>query len=135
MRRLLRPGGLAYHVYNPFLSVSGGHSLCTLDFPWGHGRLDRADFERYLVERRPDDADQALRFYLENLNRMTMADLRSGIESAGLDLVALLPWLDRSLLASFEPDYLQQVQRAYPSAVLSDLLATFVTVVARRPAG
>jgi SAM-dependent methyltransferase len=64
MARLLAPGGVAYHDYNPFFSVIGGHSLCTLDMAWGHARLERVDFERYLVEVRPAEADQALRFYL-----------------------------------------------------------------------
>ena len=53
MTRLLRPGGVAYHDYNPFFSMIGGHSLATLDFPWGHARLDADDVERYLREIRP----------------------------------------------------------------------------------
>ena len=98
MRDLLRPGGIGYHVYNPFFSANGGHSLCTLDFPWGHVRLDALDFERYLEEIRPADAAQTLRFYRESLNRMTFVDLRATVAAAGLDLVALLPWLDRGLV-------------------------------------
>jgi SAM-dependent methyltransferase len=39
MSRILKPGGFAFHQYNPFFSVDGGHSLCTLDFSWGHARL------------------------------------------------------------------------------------------------
>lgn len=31
MFRLLKPGGIAFHEYNPFFSQDGGHSLCTLD--------------------------------------------------------------------------------------------------------
>lgn len=50
--RVLRTGGFAFHEYNPFFALNGGHSLCTLDFPWGHCRLDGADFERYLEENR-----------------------------------------------------------------------------------
>ena len=41
MRELLKPGGVGYHDYNPFFSRIGGHSLCTLDFPWGHARIRR----------------------------------------------------------------------------------------------
>src|SRR5436190_10566445 len=40
MASLLRPGGIGYHDYNPFFALNGGHALCTLDFPWGHARLD-----------------------------------------------------------------------------------------------
>ena len=90
MARLVRPGGIVYHDYNPFFSSKGGHSLCTLAFPWGHARLDAADFERYLRELRPTEVDQALRFYRESLNRMTLADLRAAVAAAGLELLALI---------------------------------------------
>ena len=133
MARLVRPGGIVYHDYNPFFSSKGGHSLCTLAFPWGHARLDAADFERYLRELRPTEVDQALRFYRESLNRMTLADLRAAVAAAGLELLALVPWFERGLVASLDPSVLPDVQRLYPTAVVDDLLATFVAVVARRP--
>ena len=133
MARLLRPGGLLFHDYNPFFSANGGHSPCTLDFPWGHARLDPEDFERYVRELRPAEVDQALRFYRENLNRMTLADLRTAVSAAGLELVAVVPWADRALVLRLEPEALAEVQRIHPMASLDDLLSTFVAVVARRP--
>jgi hypothetical protein len=133
MARLLRPGGILYHDYNPFFSSIGGHSLCTLDFPWGHVRLDAGDFERYLREIRPTEVDQGLRFYTESLNRMTLAEMRAGIVSAGLELLAVVPWYERALVQGVTPDVLAEVQRTYPEATTEDLLATFVAVVARRP--
>ena len=135
MARLLRPGGVLYHDYNPFFSINGGHSPGTLDFPWGHARLDAEDFERYLRELRPSEIDQARRFYGENLNRMTLADLREAVSAAGLELVALVPWTDRALVPSLGPEVLAQVRRNYPTAAVEDLLATFVAVIARRPGG
>ena len=132
MARLLRPGGLMYHDYNPFFSSNGGHSLVTLDVPWGHARLGPPDVERYLREIRPAEAEQALRFYRESLNRMTLADLRAAVAGANLELLALVPWFDRSLLPGVPPDAVDEVRRNYPTATLDDLLATFVTVVARR---
>ena len=133
MARLLVPGGVAYHDYNPFFSNIGGHSLCTLDMPWGHARLESTDFERYLAEIRPSEADQALRFYQENLNRFSLADLRLAVSLAGLDLLALLPWVDRALLQDLTPQILSEAQRAYPAVTIEDLLATMVTVVVRKP--
>jgi SAM-dependent methyltransferase len=133
MHRLLKPGGIAYHDYNPFFSNIGGHSLGTLDFPWGHARLDRADFERYLRDLRPNEADQALRFYDESLNRMTLAGLQAAIEDAGLEAVAVLPWLDRGLGSELSAAALADVRRNYTSADATDLLGTFVSVVMRRP--
>jgi SAM-dependent methyltransferase len=134
MARLLRPGGVMYHDYNPFFSSIGGHSLATLDVPWGHARFDDADVERYLREFRPAEADQALRFYRDNLNRMTLADLRAAVSGAGLELLAVVPWNQRPLLTDASPEVLAEVRRSYPSATIDDLLATFVAVVARRPA-
>jgi SAM-dependent methyltransferase len=135
MAALLRPGGLIYHDYNPFLSANGGHSLVTLDFAWGHARLDDEDVERYLREIRPTETDQALRFYRESLNRMTLADLRTAVTAAGLELLALVPWYDRGLLPQASRQALDEVRRTYPTATQEDLLATFVAVVARRPGG
>ena len=132
--RLLKPGGIAYQDYNPFFSVNGGHSLCTLDLPWGHARLSPADFERYVREIRPTEAEQALRFYHQSLNRLTLAGLESAVASAGLELLTVIPWTDRTQVARIDPDVLAEVQAIYPSTTELDLLATFVTVVARRPA-
>jgi len=133
MARLLKPGGIGYHDYNPFFSLIGGHSLCTLDFPWGHARLDAGDVKRYLQEFRPDAMAQTLRFYTESLNRMTIADLRIAVGSAGLELLAVVPWSDRALIGQLTADVLAEVRRTYPTATAEDLLATFVTVVVRRP--
>lgn len=135
MARLLRPGGVMYHDYNPFFSAIGGHSLCTLDVPWGHARLGAEDVTRYLREIRPGEAEQALRFYREALNRMTLEDLRAAILAAGLEIVALIPWHDRGLVPRLDPAVLAEVRRHYPAATAADLLATFVAVVARRPGG
>jgi SAM-dependent methyltransferase len=131
--RLLKPGGIGYHDYNPFFSLIGGHSLCTLDFPWGHARLDREDVERYLREFRPDHVNQTLRFFDQSLNRMTLADLRSTVSDAGLELLAAIPWSERTLVARLTPEVLREVRRNYPSATVEDLLATFVAVVVQRP--
>jgi 2-polyprenyl-3-methyl-5-hydroxy-6-metoxy-1,4-benzoquinol methylase len=131
--RLLRPGGVTYHDYNPIFAMNGGHSLCTLDFPWGHVRLDAADFERYLREVRPTEVDQGLRFNREALNRLTLAGLRESIDAAGLELLALIPWVDRKLVADLTPEVLAEVRANHPTATANDLLATFVSVVARRP--
>lgn len=133
MARLLRPGGLMYHDYNPFFSANGGHSLATLDLPWGHVRLDDEDVERYFRELRPTEADQALRFYRDSLNRMTRADLRAAIEGAGLEFLAAIPWNQRALVPDATPQVLAEVRRTYPAATIEDLLGTFVAVVARRP--
>jgi SAM-dependent methyltransferase len=133
MARLLRPGGVMYHDYNPFFAANGGHSLVTLDIPWGHARFDETDVERYLREVRPSEATQALRFYRDSLNRMTQHDLRDALVAAGLEVLAVVPWTQRNLIERMTPDVLADVVRTYPTATAEDLLTTFASVVARRP--
>lgn len=130
---LLKPGGVTYHDYNPFFAMNGGHSLVTLDIPWGHARLDDTDVERYLREFRSTEADQALRFYHESLNRMTRADLIAALDAAGLETVALIPWTQRALVPQLNGEVVNDVQSIYPSVRPEELLQTFVGVVARKP--
>ena len=134
MAALLKPGGILYHDYNPFFAINGGHSLVTLDVPWGHARFADDDVERYLREIRPGEADTALRFYRESLNRMTRADLAAAIDGAGLQSVAIIPWTQRTLAAQLDPAIVSEVRRTYPGIRPEELVGTFVSVVARKPA-
>ena len=59
---------------------------------------------------------------------------RSVALPGSLEALAVVPWSDRSLVALLTPDVLPEVRRTYPSATVEDLLATFVSVVVRRPA-
>jgi len=65
---------------------------------------------------------------------MTLADLRAAVEASGLELVALVPWYQRALLTDIGPQFLGEVRLNYPTATIDDLFATFVALVARRPA-
>jgi len=130
--RILKPGGVAFHEYNPFFAINGGHSLCTLDFLWGHTRLHAADFERYLDEIRPKEKEVALSFYRNNLNRMTFSELEHQVEQAGLTLLSLLPWYSKNDLSLVTPHVLGQCKHVYPSAELADLIAPTVWVLLRR---
>lgn len=134
IHRLLRPGGVAYHEYNPFFSLNGGHSLCTLDFVWGHVRLTEADFTRYLAEFRPGERELALRFYRQNLNRMTLADLAAWGADARLETLALVPWPRRSHWQLLPGGCLQQARRNHAALSPLDLISPTVWVVHRRPA-
>jgi len=130
--RILRPGGFAFHEYNPYFALNGGHSLCTLDFPWGHARLDAADFERYLDERRPGEKSVALSFYRNNLNRMTLWQLRQYAQQSGMILLSLLPWSSERHLAILRSETLTQCSRVYPSAELIDLISPTVWVLLKK---
>ena len=134
LHRLLKPGGMSVHEYNPFFCMEGGHSLCTLDIPWGHARLDDADVQRYLKRFRPDEIDIATRFFRHNLNRMTFSDLNRYSLAAGLQVLAIIPMPQRHYLRSLTPEIISQARALYPTLTTNDLISPVVWVVLRRPA-
>lgn len=134
MARVLRPGGFTFHEYNPFFSLNGGHSLFTLDFPWGHARLDEADLERYLVERRPGEKQVAMSFFRNNLNRMTFEQLRQHVERSGLRLLGLLPWTSEQHLRRLPPPAFAQCSRLYPSVEVADFVSPTAWLLLRKEA-
>lgn len=134
MARLLRPGGFAFHEYASFASRSGGHALCTLDFPWGHVRLSDGDMERYLRTFRPVEYPHAIRFWRRYLNRLLLADLPDLAARAGLELVRVTPWLSRSQYEEeYRSDFLIQGRRWYPRMTMEDLLHDYIALVLRKP--
>lgn len=134
MYRILKPGGIAFHEYNPFFSLNGGHSLCTLDFLWGHARLNEVDFERYIAQIRPNERAIALSFYRNNLNRMTMSQLAKYLEQVDLAPISLLPWCSRDHFKIMTLDILRQCKHIYPTAHLNDLITPTVWVLSKKDA-
>jgi len=132
MFRALKSGGFCFHEYNPFFCYTGGHSLCTLDFLYGHCRLSATDFKRYIKQFRPEEEKIAMEFHEHSLNRMSLADLNSYLQLAGFKTVSILPWISRDGLKRFDGKVLRQVQANYPSVCDTDLLATSVWVLIRK---
>jgi SAM-dependent methyltransferase len=135
MFRALRPGGACFHEYNPFFAVDGGHSLCCLDFPFGHALISNEDFERYVRAFRPVEAEAATRFYRQSLNRMTLADLLRHVSTAGFEVVCLLPFTSGSDLEQVAPEIFTRCRALYPTVATTDLVSRVVWVVLRKPAG
>ena len=126
IHRILKTGGIAFHQYNPFFCLTGGHSLCSLDFHWGHIRLDTNDFMRYLAEIRPAEAGLAERFYRNNLNRMALFDLRRYGREAGFQTLALITWPNAGHLELVDEEILSQSVEVFPSLTLLDLITSNV---------
>jgi SAM-dependent methyltransferase len=129
----LRPGGFCFHEYNPFFCFNGGHTLCTLDFLYGHCRLGARDFKRYIKQFRSEEERIAIEFYEHNLNRMTLADLKEYVSSAGFATISIVPWMEMGDLEKFDGRVLNQVRAHYPSVTEKDLLAGYVWVLLRKP--
>ncbi len=133
MHRLLRPGGYAYHEYNPFFAIDGGHSLVTLDIPWGHVRFDRDDIAAYLKQFRPMEVNLALAYFDNSLNRMTIADLNAYATSAGFETLAIIPRTRTEDLIKIDAKLLAAAERNHPTITPNDLISRIVRIVLRRP--
>jgi len=119
---LLKPEGITYHVYHSFFCLTGGHGFCTLDFPWGHTRLNSEDFARYVKHWRPDEAELSLKYYNNSLNRLTIGDFESYCRSVGFQILALIPFWKPETLEMVEPKILMQSKNLYPNVTINDLI-------------
>lgn len=128
----LKKGGVFYSEYNPFFSISGGHSLCTLDFPYGHCLISADDFERYIKTFRPEEKKPALNFYRYNLNRLTIKELLRYFEEIGFKIAHFrghIPfedeWDDR-----IKQELLPLAKRLYPDVSRDDMVYDQIFIVA-----
>ena len=133
MHRILKPGGLAFHEYNPFFALNGGHGPCTLDFFWGHAMLSNENFEKYIRELRPEEFSNALNYYRHSLNRMTLSDLKKYSQESGLETLAIIPWSLKSHLELLSPDVLRLTKEITPSLMVEDLVSPFIWILHRKP--
>ncbi len=127
----LRPGGVTVHNYQSFFCETGAH-FDTLDFPWGHVRLSSEDFRRYISQFRTDEAEVAEWRFFDTLNRMTVADVKEYVESAGLELIDFVTLTSPDIM-SLDADILPQSRQNYPNVVIADLLGKNNWLIARKP--
>lgn len=130
--KLLKEDGITILEYNPFFCLNGGHSLCTLDFLWGHVRLNETDFTRYIDEFRPNEKERAMSFFNEGLNRMTFYDLNNQLQKAGLEVISILPYTKEQHVRMVDEKILEQSKFHYPKLTLFDLVVPKVTVIAKK---
>jgi len=123
MYKLLKPGGVCFHEYNPFFSIDGGHSLCTLDFHWGHTRLTGSEFDRYVDSLRPEENEIDKSFFHQSLNRMTLELLKKYATSAGFTVKTIIPWVNEYHAELVENDVLVQTKIIHPTAEMLDLIS------------
>lgn len=129
----LRLDGLSFHEYNPFYGIDGGHSLCTLDFPYGHARLSAADFERYVRKYRPEEYGVAMNFYNHCLNRMTIRDVKGFCANAGFEMLELSTWLEKGDLGAIDHNTMTQCGKQKANVTVNDLLSSRVWILLRKP--
>jgi len=129
--KALKPGGISYNAYNPFFCLSGGHSMCTLDFPFSHILLSNEEFKRYVEEVIPQNApnnysELSYEFFTKNLNRMTQYDLRKYIDEGGFKLLDFTSIPDMNMMNIIDPSILGIARELHPTLTLNDLLCSTV---------
>jgi SAM-dependent methyltransferase len=132
IRKLLKEGGVAIHEYNPFFSLVGGHSACTIDFPWGHIILNEQDFKRYNEQFYPENLNTAMSFYLNGINRMTIKDLSDLSAEAGLEILSLLVFPKEQDLRMMNKEIMKMIKTNYPNVSLNDLISPRIIVIHRK---
>jgi len=129
---LLDEDGVAIHEYNPFFSLSGGHSPCTLDFPWGHVLLNNEDFKRFNEEKQSNRSNVALSFFHNGLNRMTINDLQNYCSESNLEIVSLLKFPKEQHLRMLNKDIFKLCKMNYPTVSIDDLVTPRIIVIMKK---
>lgn len=134
INRLLKPGGVSLHSYDPFFHPAGGHSLGTLDSAWGHVRLSKQELLEYIRVLRPHEAVAAIPwvssalFPEHNQSRVQMA-----IAAAGLLLREWkTSWVDDAVASRLTDEIVRDALRVHPGISVSDLLAKRVSFIAQK---
>jgi SAM-dependent methyltransferase len=132
MARIVKPEGLIIHEYNPFFGLNGGHSACTLDFLWGHVRLGQEDFEKYVKTYRPQEETRALSFYYEGINRMSLSQMKTYVQKAGLEMISYMPHIRQQHVNMMNQEIVEQSWRIYPQVAFTDLVSPKVVIVLKK---
>lgn len=129
MYRILKPGGMMFHRLNPFWAQNGGHALGILDAPWLHTMLDEQEYIEYLKLFRPFEADLAIQWNENALNRdININSIQKYLSSAGFSIFSWHESMKHPLdIKNFRPEYFSRSKEVYPEITISDLLATDVT--------
>jgi SAM-dependent methyltransferase len=128
MYRILKPGGLMIHEYNPFFAINGGHSLCTLDFLWGHVLLDEVDFSNYIKKYRPNEFETAFSFYKEGLNRISLSNIYNILGKYDFNYIHVLPEISKKQLKLINDRMYCELKKNFPNAEIIDLISPKVHI-------
>lgn len=130
--RVVRPGGVAHHLIDPYFWLKGCHAGGLTDVPWAHARLSEAGYRR--VVRRAESRGRADRrtAFLGTLNPLGLAGWRSAIEADGA--FEVVSWTERhsplaERLLAEHPDVETSL---LPGVTRADLTCCAIVVVLKR---
>lgn len=136
MARVLKLGGIAWHSVNPWCGPNGGHSLCTMDFPWGHVLLTADKAHEYFRRFRPFEAQAASGFYNAGFQapRLTLAEVERAILDAGFEI---LEWVEEKHryadhYSRVDAELLAMCRLRHPAVAVRDLMTAGLRLTLRR---
>jgi len=133
MHRILKPGGIIIHGYNPFFCPNGGHALGITDCPWGHVRMRWTDYLRYIEKLRPYEADIAKDWVKSSLNGVSICRMQNHIAHQGFQI---LFWQQHAAPVKHQedltPNIMAECFKKHPDIGLADLITSSVTFVAQK---
>ncbi|WP_110620006.1 class I SAM-dependent methyltransferase [Thioalkalivibrio sp. ALE21] len=134
IKRLLKPGGITMHAYDPYFHPAGGHSLGILDSPWGHVRLSKDEVLDYIRTMRPHEAPVAVPWVQNALYpEHTQAQVQRSVCGAGL---RLREWktaiVGKDVAGQLTEEIVTDVLRSNPGLCVQELLTRKVSFIAQK---
>ena len=134
MHRILKPGGVMVHGYNPYFGFNGGHALGILDAPWAHAMLSPGEMKRYIKEFRPHEADIAINWIDAALNRSyPISAVQRILTETGFNIRL---WEERSSLGKRLADMNQETasisMNVNPGVSIPDLFADSILLIVQK---
>lgn len=88
MHRVLAPGGLMYHVIDPYYWLRGCHAPALVDIPWAHARLSKDEYRRFVIEAYGTDAGEKSCEWDATLNHFTPRDYRAIFDASDFEIIS-----------------------------------------------
>lgn len=133
MYKLLKTKGLIFHNYNPFFSVYGGHALGNGDSPFMHLRLSINEYEDYIKNYRPYEAEIAIKWLNNSMNRkINQKRLKNILKNCGFKIVFFQSNNYHKLNFDINKKILNECLKNYNFLELEDLLGHSVTFIASK---
>lgn len=130
--RVLRRGGVAHHVIDPFFWLKGCHARGLTELPWAHARLDLDGYERFVAEAESSRRAARRTAYLRSLNRLTLDDWHATLDS--IDEFEIVGWDEHHspLAVDMLGRHPEVAATSLPEVAARDLTCSALTAVLRR---
>lgn len=131
IKRILRPGGLAIHSFGSYHCCDGAHAIAIPDQPWGHSRMTAHEYEDYIRQWRPYEAEASIAWLRTALARRPIASTAVALAKAGFRLSY---WAEtpspENHLRHLTPEIVNQALSVNPDISIDDLITRDVYFIA-----